>query len=147
MGYSLSDLNAREASIANKEQSVGIGKRLKETRLIAGLTQKELGERIGISASSIANYETGISHPKEPLLYALMNTLKIEPNFLFQDCVESISNNSIYVSFEEFTRIKKYRALDKRGREIVDIILETQFQYAKGDSDEDNQSDVGSVEE
>lgn len=66
---------------------MGIGKRLKEARENAGLTQEELGRMIGVTGSAITNYEKETSHPKEPVMYALINALKVEPNFLFQDCV------------------------------------------------------------
>lgn len=66
---------------------MGIGRRLKEAREMAGLTQEELGRMIGITGSAITNYEKETSHPKEPIMYALIDALKVEPNFLFQDCV------------------------------------------------------------
>lgn len=65
----------------------GIGKRLKEAREKAGFTQEELGRMIGVTGSSITNYEKETSHPKEPIMYALIDALQVEPNFLFQDCV------------------------------------------------------------
>lgn len=66
---------------------MGIGKRLKEARERAGLTQEELGKMVGVTGSSITNYEKETSHPKEPVMYALFDALGVEPNFLFQDCV------------------------------------------------------------
>ena len=66
---------------------MGIGRRLKEAREKAGLTQEELGKMIGVTGSSITNYEKETSHPKEPSMYALIDALGVEPNFLFQDCV------------------------------------------------------------
>ncbi len=66
---------------------MGIGKRLKEAREKAGLTQEELGRMVGVTGSSITNYEKETSHPKEPVMYALIDALRVEPNFLFQDCV------------------------------------------------------------
>jgi len=65
---------------------MGIGKRIKEARESLGLTQKELGNIVGVTGSSITNYENETSHPKEPVLYALLNALNVDANFLFQDC-------------------------------------------------------------
>ena len=73
---------------------MGIGKRLKEARERAGYTQKELSKKIGVTASAITNYENEISHPKEPVMYALIDALGIEPNYLFQDCVSTIKQTS-----------------------------------------------------
>lgn len=67
---------------------MGIGKRLKEAREATGLTQEELGRRVGVTGSAITNYEKEVSHPKESVMYALFDVLQVEPNFLFQDCVK-----------------------------------------------------------
>ena len=66
---------------------MGIGRRLKEARERAGLTQEELGKLIGVTGSAITNYEKETSHPKEPVMYALFEALNVDPNYLFQDCV------------------------------------------------------------
>lgn len=67
---------------------MGIGRRLKEARERLGLTQEELGRRVGVTGSAITNYEKETSHPKEPVMYALIDVLGVDPNFLFQDCVK-----------------------------------------------------------
>lgn len=66
---------------------MGIGKRLREARERAGLTQEELGKLVGVTGSAITNYEKETSHPKEPVMYALFDALNVDPNYLFQDCV------------------------------------------------------------
>ena len=112
---------------------MGIGKRLKEAREHAGLTQEELAKKIGITGSAITNYEKETSHPKEPVLYALINVLKIEPNFLFQDCVSTINLKKLdnFLSNSESEHIKKYRTLDEYGKEAVDGVLETEHRRCK----------------
>lgn len=107
---------------------MGIGKRIKEARENAGFTQKELGEIIGVTSSAITNYENETSHPKEPILYALINALHVDANFLFQDCV---NNFDTLFSLSEREHIKKYRALDKRGKEIVDTVLSAEYKYCQ----------------
>ena len=64
---------------------MGIGKRIKEARLKKNLNQEELAKLIGVTASAIGNYENGVSHPKESVLYKLFEALEVEPNYLFQD--------------------------------------------------------------
>ena len=44
-----------------RELQQAIGARLKHARLERGITQAELGERIGVSRAIVANYETGRS--------------------------------------------------------------------------------------
>lgn len=67
---------------------MGIGKRIKEARENKNLTQKDLGELVGVTASAITNYENETSHPKEPILYKLIKVLQVDANFLFQDVVD-----------------------------------------------------------
>lgn len=109
---------------------MGIGKRLREARERAGLTQEELGRRIGISGSSITNYEKETSHPRETVLYALMDALRVEPNFLFQDCVKLLKKDAAPEAPNgepERQLLKKYRVLDAHGREMVDVTLDLEY--------------------
>lgn len=64
---------------------MSIGSRIKEARENRGLSRAELANIIGISASSISNYENEISSPKDSILYALIETLQVDANFIFQD--------------------------------------------------------------
>lgn len=100
---------------------MGIGYRIKEARERLGLTQTELGAMIGVTGSAITNYEKETSHPKEQIIYKLMETLNIDANYLFQDAVKLKSSNN--VSLLEYELIKKYRDLDKHGKEMVDFTL------------------------
>ena len=107
---------------------MGIGRRLKEAREKAGLTQDALGKMVGVTGSSITNYEKETSHPKEPVMYALMNALEIDPNFLFQDCVNTIPKTK---TASQYIRTKdtadsiasRYKKLDEHGKLIVCAVI------------------------
>lgn len=43
---------------------MSIGKTIKEMRIKKGLTQKELGDKMGVSQAMIGQYENGSRHPK-----------------------------------------------------------------------------------
>lgn len=101
---------------------MGIGYRIKEARERLGLTQTELGQKVGVTGSAITNYEKETSHPKEQIIYKLMETLGVDANYLFQDCV-NIPKELNNVTLAEFEYIQKYRELDSHGKEIVDYIL------------------------
>lgn len=106
---------------------MGIGYRIKEAREQLGLTQTELGQKIGVTGSAITNYEKETSHPKEQIIYKLMETLGVDANYLFQDCMRiPPKNNDINLS--EYEHIKKYRALDEHGKEMVDFTLEKEYE-------------------
>ena len=76
---------------------VAIGRRIKEARLKKDITQEELAKMVGVTKGAIANYENNTSHPKEPVLYALINALDVDANFLFQDFVK-IKTAPLYTS-------------------------------------------------
>ena len=93
---------------------MGIGRRLKEARERAGLTQEELGKLIGVTGSAITNYEKETSHPKEPVMYALFEALNVDPNYLFQDCVnikEKKKTSDTKQSASEEKEIELYNTL------------------------------------
>lgn len=105
---------------------MGIGYRIKEARERLGLTQTELGAMIGVTGSAITNYEKETSHPKEQIIYKLMETLNIDANYLFQDAVKLKTSNN--VSLLEYELVKKYRVLDSHGKEMVDFTLEKEYE-------------------
>ena len=115
---------------------MGIGKRLKEARENAGLTQEQLGKLIGVTGSAITNYEKETSHPKEPIMYALIDALEVEPNFLFQDCVKlpkTKKSPSLEDGDEEL--LKKYHHLNQYNRGRVSGYIDMLLEEAKSQED------------
>ncbi len=55
----------------------GIGDRLREERVRAGLSQRELARRLGLSASLISQLESGLSKPSVGTLYAIVTELDL----------------------------------------------------------------------
>ena len=52
---------------------------IREARHAAGLTQRELAERLGVITGTIGYYERGAGIPKTDNLFALCNILHIRP--------------------------------------------------------------------
>jgi transcriptional regulator with XRE-family HTH domain len=52
-----------------------IGDRLREERVKAGISQRELARRLGLSASLISQLESGLSKPSVGTLYAIVTEL------------------------------------------------------------------------
>ena len=115
---------------------MGIGYRIKEARERLGLTQTELGAMIGVTGSAITNYEKETSHPKEQIIYKLMETLNIDANYLFQDAVKLKTSND--VSLLEYELVKKYRVLDSHGKEMVDFTLEKEYERSVAEKKKNN---------
>ncbi len=55
----------------------GFGSRLREERVKAGLSQRELARRLGVSASLISQLEAGSSKPSVGTLYAIVTELDL----------------------------------------------------------------------
>lgn len=100
----------------------GIGKRIKEARLNNGLTQEMLALMVGVTKGAIANYENGTSHPKEPVMYALIDALGVDANFLFQDCVK-IKEAPLYSS-EAMRLARDFDSLDIHGQRIIRLVAD-----------------------
>lgn len=109
---------------------MGIGYRIKEARERLGLTQTELGNIVGVTGSAITNYEKETSHPKEQIIYKLMEALNVDANYLFQDAVK-LPKKKNDVSLAEYNMIKRYRDLDQYGQETVTYILERETERVK----------------
>lgn len=112
---------------------MGIGYRIKEARENQGLTQTELGKIVGVTGSAITNYENETSHPKEPIMYKLIEALKVDANYLFQDCVK-LPKEANDVTLAEYEHIKKYRLISTHspdGSVVVDTVLDREYAIAE----------------
>ena len=61
-----------------KSQSLSIAEVIREERKKAGLSQAELGKRLGVSQSMIAQYECGIRTPKIPTIRRIADALEAD---------------------------------------------------------------------
>lgn len=59
------------------EELEGIGDRLRDERTRAGISQRELARRLGLSASLISQLESGLSKPSVGTLYAIVTELDL----------------------------------------------------------------------
>lgn len=68
---------------------MAVGSNIKEARKRAGLTQKELGEKLGISQAAIGQFETEHANLKIETIEKVANALKIPVGHLLDGCFES----------------------------------------------------------
>lgn len=109
---------------------MSVGSRIKELRENRNLSRNDLANSIGVTVGAISNYENEVSSPKEPILFKIMEVLKCDANYLFQDAIE-MPNMKASVSVEELNFIKKYRALDSHGKEMVDFTLTKEYERSE----------------
>lgn len=107
---------------------MSFGSRLKEKRESLNITQPQLAEMLGVSKGAIGNWETDVNSPRATLLYDLFDILHCDANYLFQDEMRDLKYKDKATPEEFENIIKKYRALDDHGREMVDIVLEKEYE-------------------
>lgn len=111
---------------------MGIGENIKRIRLEKGLTQKQLGERLGkISQQQIGQWETGKANPKIETLQKIANGLGVSIKELLQDNTYSQKpiDLTIFDSQEEAHKAlcaayPELEEQDKKEKEEIQQILE-----------------------
>lgn len=59
---------------------VFFGEKIRNARKVLGLTQRQLADRLGVSNTSISNWEKGLSRPDADLIQELCRVLQLQPN-------------------------------------------------------------------
>lgn len=95
----------------------------------AGVTQKELSEKTGISLSSITKYETGERHPREEQLDKIFDALGLEKTNVVINLVEGVNDiteeDLIYIK-EEIDRILENLS-PKFAKKLYEYTLDLQL--------------------
>ena len=100
---------------------------IKEAREKAGLSQKELAELIGVAPNTMHGYESGKHDPKSDLLKKISAACHVSIDFLLGNSSRTDAIKPAWeLSKEEMTHIKKYRTLDRYGKEAVDAVLDVE---------------------
>ena len=100
-----------------------------------GLTQRQLEIQTGISHASISQYKNGQHRPRQEQAVIMARVLGVSPSWLMgYDADKYNARTPVKREYkntstpEEFKRIiVKYRALDARGRDIVETVLDTEY--------------------
>ena len=83
-----------------------LGERMRRIRTALGLTQGELGEKIGLSADRVQKYENGFRKPKADMLRKIADALGVETMAL----TDPIVTTPIGVMYALFEMEKTYNA-------------------------------------
>ena len=62
-----------------------VGTRLRERRIMLGLTQQQMAELIGVTYQQAHKYETGINRISAGRLYQIARALGVEISYFFED--------------------------------------------------------------
>lgn len=120
------------------------GDKIRNARKAAGLTQRQLADKIGVSNTSISNWEKNLSRPDPDIIQNLCWALDVQPNYFFSiDSTSSFPNNII--PLPEMRKVPLIGAIacgapilaDEHIEDYVDISRHIHADFAltcKGDS-------------
>ncbi|MCC6008716.1 MAG: helix-turn-helix transcriptional regulator [Rhodobacteraceae bacterium] len=72
---------------------VHVGQRLRQRRWLAGMTQQQLAERVGIRFQQIQKYETGMNRVSASRLWEIGCALEVPVAYFFEGLSESDSDD------------------------------------------------------
>lgn len=94
--------------------------RIKEARKMAQMTQKDLAKRLGISVSTLSEYESGKYDPRSDVLCEIANICGVSVDFLL---CRPETKNAPSISDEAMKIAARYDRLDYIGRGAVSAIM------------------------
>lgn len=121
-----------------------IGLRIKTSRKNAGITQEELGKKVGVTKATINKYESGVVlNMKRPTIERIAEVLGVEPGYLMgwtdntttvqtnngvigqNSGMVTINNSERTLSKEELELLRIYGTLDvKRRMKLLQTAME-----------------------
>lgn len=115
--------------------------KINEMRKERGLSLDELSKKSGIPKGTLSKITAGITkNPSVETIKAIVYSM----GYTLDDLDENLENNgTIILLDEEKKHIEKYRALDDRGKENVDNVLNLEYNRAiSGNNEEDEKAKI-----
>ena len=109
--------------MTDKELAMYIGQKIKDYRLLNGMTQKDLATKINMGDTTIVNYEKGIRTPKKNTLFKIAEVFNVSIDDFFppistKEAPETAQNDRDKLLEELTTNYTKLD--DKRKHKLVD---------------------------
>ncbi len=101
----------------------GFAERLRELRKQKGLSQSELGERVGVHYTHVGRYERGVSRPAADTLKRLADALGVSGDYLLEGTVEEAAR----ARFEDRDLLRQFQEVERLPEEdkaVVKRLLE-----------------------
>lgn len=102
-----------------------LGERIKTARETKGYLQSDLAKLIGVKSSGvISNWEKDLNKPDAEKIVKICEVLDVSASFL----LNYYGKSAFECTPPEQSLLKKYRALDQHGKEMVDFTLEKEYE-------------------
>ncbi|WP_253300068.1 helix-turn-helix domain-containing protein [Wolbachia endosymbiont of Chironomus riparius] len=113
-----------EINVIEKKEMTNIdtklGKKIRYLRLTNGLTQSQLGKKVGVTFQQIQKYETGKNRVLVSRLYDLAEALSVTVQEFISDTVDSTKSTNLHENNESFSYIFD----DVGDKEILGLVRE-----------------------
>lgn len=116
----------------------GFSETLKQLRIDAGYTQKQVYEMIGVPQSTFSSWEVGKSEPSADVLLKLCKIYGINDILSAFGYDGYNEDGSICLNMHEIDIVEKYRLLDDHGKEMVDFTLQKEWERSINLTKKDN---------
>lgn len=100
-----------------------IGNKIKQLRKSCGLTQAELGQKLGVIKQTVSNWENNVSTPSGETLSAIAKLFDVTTDYLLNNDVTSYIPQAEVCSNSEYTPVKHQIDLTGIGYEEIAIRL------------------------
>ena len=106
-----------------------IAERLRALRIEGGLSKRDLVSLLPLNYSTYANYESGFREPNSDVLQMLARHFNVSVDYLLgvSDSKRKVDEVAI-LNDHEHDFFVKYRLLDTHGRELIDIVLQKEYE-------------------
>lgn len=81
---------------------IQVGKKIRNQRMISGISQSELGDRIGVTFQQIQKYEKGANRVSASRLVEIANAMSIDVRSFFDEFDASALSNDNQAAKDEF---------------------------------------------
>jgi transcriptional regulator with XRE-family HTH domain len=85
-----------------------VGSRIRLRRMVIGLSQEKLGERMGLTFQQIQRYEKGTNRVGATRLYQLSGILDVPMQFFFEDAPNPMKTSATFGSTEVETILLRF---------------------------------------
>ena len=105
---------------------IHVGKRIRHRRWMIGMTQQQLGDKVGIKFQQIQKYETGMNRVSASRLWDIADTLGVTISFFFEGLSEgdapTAATNDMMAEKEALDLVRSYYAIpEAQRRRLFDL--------------------------
>lgn len=114
---------------------------LKDLRLKAGYTQKQVYEMLNIPQSTFSSWEVGKAEPSASM------TLRLCELYHVDNILEAFGYNgynkdgSLQLNMKEIELVEKYRSLNDNGKDMINTVLNKKYLQVPDDDTKNNSID------